>query len=124
MPDKYGVIQDHYCYPDSSVLINKLSITDQSALDMAELEFTQYRVEQYEPDFDDFSWASLRRIHFLLFQAEMLGGGTCSKCSKFYRLKSLTFLEIWNLNRSKPLETIFAGTHYRLLRLNYDIYIG
>jgi cell filamentation protein len=44
MPDKYGVIQDHYCYPDSSVLINKLGITDQSALDLAELEFTQYRV--------------------------------------------------------------------------------
>ena len=68
MPDKYGVIQDHYCYPNSSVLINKLGLTDQSALDMAELDFTQCRVEQYEPDFEDFSWASLLRIHFLLFQ--------------------------------------------------------
>ena len=68
MPDKYGVIQDHYCYPDSAVLINKLGITDQSALDIAELEFTQYRVEQYEPDFEDFSWASLLHIHFFLFQ--------------------------------------------------------
>jgi len=68
MPDKYGVIQDHFCCPDSSVLRNKLGISDLSALDIAELEFTQYRVEQYEPDFEDFSWASLLRIHFLLFQ--------------------------------------------------------
>ena len=68
MPDKYGVIQDHYCYPDSSVLINKLGITDQSVLDKAELEFTRYRVEQYEPDFEDFSRVSLLRILFLLFQ--------------------------------------------------------
>ena len=68
MPGKYGVIQDNYCYPDSSVLINKLGITDQFLLDMAELEFTQFRVEQYEPDFEDFSWTSLLRIHFLLFQ--------------------------------------------------------
>jgi cell filamentation protein len=68
MSDKYGVGQDIYCYPDSGVLINKLGITDQAALDAAELEFTQFRAEQYVPDFEDFSWAALRGIHFFLFQ--------------------------------------------------------
>jgi cell filamentation protein len=68
MSDKYGAGQDIYCYPGSDVLINKLGITEQAALDLAELEFTQFRAEQYVPDFEDFSWATLRGIHFFLFQ--------------------------------------------------------
>jgi cell filamentation protein len=69
MSDKYGTGQDgQYCYPDSDVLINKLGLTDGDALEAAEIELTQARIDQYEPDFDDISLPALRAIHFYLFQ--------------------------------------------------------
>lgn len=69
MSDKYGSGSDaQYCYPNSDVLINKLGITDEAALEFAEIELTQARIEQYEPNFDDISLAALRHIHFYLFQ--------------------------------------------------------
>jgi cell filamentation protein len=69
MSDKYGTGQDgQYCYPKSDVLINKLGITDEEALAVAEIELTQARIDQYEPNFDDISLSALRAIHFYLFQ--------------------------------------------------------
>ena len=69
MSDKYGTGQDgQYCYANSDVLINKLGITEEDALDAAEIELTQARINQYEPDFDDISLSALRAIHFHLFQ--------------------------------------------------------
>jgi cell filamentation protein len=69
MSDKYGTGWDaQYCYPGTDVLINKLGVTDEVALETAEIELTQARVEQYEPDFDDISLSALKRIHFHLFQ--------------------------------------------------------
>lgn len=69
MPDKYGAGGDtQYCYPDSDVLINKLGLTDEASLDAAEVELTQARIEQFEPDFDNISLSSLRGIHRYLFQ--------------------------------------------------------
>jgi cell filamentation protein len=69
MSDKYGSGQDEqYCYPNSNVLINKLGLSDEGALEAAEIALTQARIEQYEPNFDDMSLAALRAIHFHLFQ--------------------------------------------------------
>jgi len=69
VPDKYGVGGDtHYCYANSNVLINKLGITDEDGLEVAEVELTQTRIEQFEPDFDDISLSALRAIHRHLFQ--------------------------------------------------------
>lgn len=69
MPDKYGVGGDtQYCYANSNVLINKLGITDEHGLDIAEVELTQARIEQFEPDFDDISLSALCAIHRHLFQ--------------------------------------------------------
>lgn len=69
MPDKYGAGGDaQYCYPDSDVLINKLGLTDETALEAAEVELTQARIEQFEPDFDNISLSALRGIHRSLFQ--------------------------------------------------------
>jgi len=69
MSDKYGTGHDgQYCYPGSSVLINKLGIITGDALDAAEIELTQARVDQYDPNFDDISLPALRAIHFYLFQ--------------------------------------------------------
>lgn len=69
MPDKYGAGRDtQYCYPDSDVLINKLGLTDEASLEAAEVELTQARIEQFEPDFDNISLSTLRGIHRYLFQ--------------------------------------------------------
>jgi cell filamentation protein len=69
MSDKYGTGQDgQYCYPDSHELINKLGLTDEQALEAAEIELSQARIDQYDPDFDDISLPTLRAIHFYLFQ--------------------------------------------------------
>ncbi|AMO93556.1 putative adenosine monophosphate-protein transferase fic [Collimonas fungivorans] len=69
MSDKYGTGQDgQYCYPNSDVLINKLGITEEEALEVAEIELSQARIDQYEPNFDDLSLSALRAIHFHLFQ--------------------------------------------------------
>ena len=69
MSAKYGAGQDvQYCYPKSSVLVNKLGITDGDVLEVAEIELTQARIEQYEPNFNDISLPALRAIHFHLFQ--------------------------------------------------------
>lgn len=69
MADKYGADYDsRYCYPHSDVLINKLGITDAAELEAAEIALTVARIEQFEPDFDDISFAALRAVHFHLFQ--------------------------------------------------------
>ena len=68
MSDKYGVSQDPDCYPNSSVLINKLNIRDAQELEAVEAELTQLRTESFEPDFDKFDLAVLARIHRHLFQ--------------------------------------------------------
>lgn len=69
MIDKYGIGHDsQYCYPESDVLINKLGLRHQEALQKAEINLTQARLRQYEPDFDDISLAALKSIHFHLFQ--------------------------------------------------------
>lgn len=69
MSDKYGTGQDgQYCYPGSAVLINKLGLTDSDALEAAEIELTQARIDQYEPDFDNISLQALRAMHGYLFQ--------------------------------------------------------
>ena len=69
MADKYGTDPDtQYCYPNSDVLINKLGLTDEVALEYAEIELTQARIEQFDPDFDNISLAALLGIHRYLFQ--------------------------------------------------------
>lgn len=69
MPDKYGIGGDtHYCYPGSEILINKLGLTDAAALEAAEIELTQARIEQFKPDFENISLSALCDIHHFLFQ--------------------------------------------------------
>lgn len=57
-----------YCYPDCNVLINTLGIIGAAALETADIELTQARIDQFEPDFDDITLPALRAIHFRLFQ--------------------------------------------------------
>ncbi|GGP67622.1 cell filamentation protein Fic [Shewanella algicola] len=71
MQDKYGVIQDSYCYPESDVLINKLNITNHDELTEAELEFTAFRYSEYSSSItslSEFDLNHFKGLHFHLFQ--------------------------------------------------------
>ncbi len=68
MHDKYGVIHDPLCYPNSSILINLLDIRDADELEKVEANLTYLRAELFEPDFSQFNLAYLCQIHYYLFQ--------------------------------------------------------
>ncbi len=69
MTDKYGVEQDPYCYPDSTVLINLLGIKNPVELAAAEVAFTRVRMAGYVAPFSEApSIASFQTIHHHLFQ--------------------------------------------------------
>ncbi|WP_441003414.1 Fic/DOC family protein [Pseudocolwellia agarivorans] len=71
MLNKYNVSQDSYCYPDSSILINKLNIIDHSQLLEAELEFTAFRYSEYSSNItslSEFNLSHLKQLHRHLFQ--------------------------------------------------------
>ena len=44
MLDKYGVGQDPYCYPGSSILRNRLDLLDEARLHQAERELSEIAV--------------------------------------------------------------------------------
>jgi cell filamentation protein len=48
MPDKYGVGEDAYCYPGSTVLRNKLNIRDESTLGEAEQQLSAIAASNVE----------------------------------------------------------------------------
>ena len=50
------------------MLVNKLGITDEASLELAEIELTQERIEQYEPNVNDISLPALQQIYRYLFQ--------------------------------------------------------
>jgi cell filamentation protein len=66
--DKYGEMGDSlYCYPNSSILKNKLHIQDEKILEQAELELSEYaslHIEYTEPPYD---LQYLKNIHYSLF---------------------------------------------------------
>jgi cell filamentation protein len=71
MPDKYGVLQDKYCYPGTDVLVNLLHIKDPDVLAEAEAEFTAVRFQTYQSTIrplQDFTLQHLQFLHFHLFQ--------------------------------------------------------
>lgn len=62
MHDKYGVEQDVYCYPESTVLTNLLDIREPDKLEEAEAEFTLARAQTYEPAFSNFDLNHLKKF--------------------------------------------------------------
>jgi cell filamentation protein len=71
MPDKYGVLQDKYCYPNTDVLINLLHIYDSDLLAEAETEFTAVRYRSYRSTnlfLENFTFEHLKFLHLHLFQ--------------------------------------------------------
>ncbi|WP_194091713.1 Fic/DOC family protein [Vibrio hibernica] len=71
MRDKYGVAQDHYCYPSSNTLINLLDIRDSEKLDEAEVAFSEHRYIEYSSlvsALEDFDIGHFTHLHWVLFQ--------------------------------------------------------
>lgn len=67
MLDKYGVGQDPYCYPGSSVLRNRLDLLDEQRLHQAERELSEIAVGSlplFPPPYD---LDRLQYIHRTLF---------------------------------------------------------
>ena len=71
MRDKYGVDQDHYCYPSSNTLINLLDIRDSAGLEEAELAFSEHRYIEYSSHIsvlENFDIEHFKHLHWVLFQ--------------------------------------------------------
>ncbi|AOE64875.1 putative adenosine monophosphate-protein transferase Fic [Pseudomonas corrugata] len=67
MPDKYGVGEDAYCYPGSTVLRNKLDIRDEPTLSEAEQQLTAIAADHVEFNPPPYDLAYLQNIHRQLF---------------------------------------------------------
>lgn len=65
--DKYGTENDPLCYPESNVLINLLDITDQSALDIAEIDITNISILEINFNPPPYNLSYLSNIHKSLF---------------------------------------------------------
>ncbi len=70
--DKYDSSNDHYCYPDTNVLENKLNIVDIDELEEAEREITALTVEGITFEYPPYSLDYLKNIHNTLF-SELYG---------------------------------------------------
>jgi cell filamentation protein len=68
----YATQDNEYCYPETSVLINKLDIHNRVLLEKKEHEIVSLRMSQLKknPLYNsiDFSVQYIKRIHFFLFQ--------------------------------------------------------
>jgi fido (protein-threonine AMPylation protein) len=63
----YDAIDDPYIYKDSTVLINKLELTDQQELDEFEAEISSARAEEPRPE-GALDLAHHKAVHHRLFQ--------------------------------------------------------
>lgn len=65
--DKYDASNDHYCYPDSSVLKNKLNIKNAAILELAERDITNLTIDKvfYAPP--PYNIHYFQKLHALLF---------------------------------------------------------
>ena len=64
--NRYQVWRDHYCYPDSDVLINRYNIRDQILLDQAERDITALTIHTITLSHPPFSLRTLCHIHYCL----------------------------------------------------------
>jgi cell filamentation protein len=69
MSSRYSA-DDIYCYPNSTVLKNKLGLQDQQQLDLADADYCAIRIVELDenPIKGQFDLSHLRKIHHALFQ--------------------------------------------------------
>lgn len=65
--DKYDAANDHYCYPDSSTLKNKLNIKDIAEFENAEREITAFTVRQVGFNHPPYNLSYMSNLHVQLF---------------------------------------------------------
>ncbi|MGE8416338.1 MAG: putative adenosine monophosphate-protein transferase Fic [Pseudomonas sp.] len=65
--DKYDASNDHYCYPNSSVLKNKLNIQGMAALEAAERDITAVTVSRVVYVAPPYSLENFKLLHRKLF---------------------------------------------------------
>lgn len=65
--DKYDAGNDHYCYPNTAVLKNKLGITDEKTFEEAEREITKISAHNIKDAKPPYHLQYLQRIHAILF---------------------------------------------------------
>lgn len=65
--DKYDASNDHYCYPNTTVLKNKLEITDEKRLEEAEREITKLSTSDVNASTPPYRLKYLQHIHATLF---------------------------------------------------------
>ncbi|AKF48738.1 putative adenosine monophosphate-protein transferase Fic [Pseudomonas fragariae (ex Marin et al. 2024)] len=65
--DRYDASHDHYCYPASPVLKNKLNIQDMDDLEAAERDITAITVNRVQYVAPPYSLDNLKQLHHLLF---------------------------------------------------------
>ena len=61
--DKYGVGQDAYCYPGTTVLRNRLNIQDDDQLFQVERDFSELAASQIEFQLPPYDLAYLQGVH-------------------------------------------------------------
>lgn len=67
MDDKYGVADDPYCYPGTTVLRNSLNLRDENTLDQAERELSEIAASSISFTPAPYSLETLLDIHRTLF---------------------------------------------------------
>jgi cell filamentation protein len=93
------MMNDIYLIENSSVLKNKLGITDEKELDLAEAELSRMNMMLlYEEGFDDFSPEGLRYIHRILFRDVYDWAGEYRKINIRKREKVLAGNSVWYSN--------------------------
>jgi len=65
--DKYDAANDHYCYLGTSVLVNKLNITDESVLEDAERDITNSTISNIEYQAPPYNMDYFKKLHTQLF---------------------------------------------------------
>ncbi|MCI4185418.1 putative adenosine monophosphate-protein transferase Fic [Dickeya dianthicola] len=65
--DKYDASNDHYCYPNSFVLKNKLNIDDLSVLEEAEREITSITINSVKYNNPPYNLNYIKQLHKILF---------------------------------------------------------
>ena len=108
-------MNDIYLIDNSNVLKNKLGITDEKELDLAEAELSRMNMMLlYDKGFDDFSPEGIKSIHKILFQDVYDWAGEYRKINIRKREKVLAGNSVWYSNVTEidsDLKKVFSDIH-------------
>jgi cell filamentation protein len=107
----YGAEPDPYCYPGTTVLINRLGTTDQSILNAFEAEMTSQRAAEPLP-IGRLSYTHYRAIHRHFFQDVYAGAGRIRTVRMSKGSSEFCYPE----NIDREMRRLFDGTAQKHLR--------